>query len=329
MDSFDCRVVAKIDNVLDCDKIVAEIDRLASILPVKVPTAALKYADSPRLGGENANHIATLSESETQLPPIIVHRGSMRVIDGMHRLRVAEMRGVGDIEVVFFEGTESEAFAIGVRTNVSHGLPLSAVDRRSAAKRMLEMHPSWSDRSLAELTGLSAKTIASIRRTSDVPAADSSTRLGRDGKSRPVNSAAGRIRASRLIKEKPHASLREIAREAGVSPATARDVRERMDRGEDPVPSRSRRSPTTIEWSVDRIQLIDDLLHVLQRDPALRSTDSGRAVLRFLNSQRMEAKDWEKLYACVPPHCAEKVSRIARELAFCWISLADVLTDPG
>ncbi|MEU6587045.1 ParB N-terminal domain-containing protein [Nocardia sp. NPDC046763] len=328
MDNVDCRIPVKLDNSVLGESFVAQIDRMVTSAPVWISTKLLMNADSPRTAGEDSAHIAALAELDTKLPPIIVHRASMRVIDGMHRLRATESRGAAEIQVIFFEGTESEAFAVAVRANVGHGLPLSTSDRRIAAKRLLEMHPNWSDRILAELTGLSYKTIAAIRRTAIVPMPGGDTRIGRDGKARPVSSAAGRLHASRLIAAKPDASLREIAREAGISPATVRDVRSRMDRGEDPVPNRARPVPKSVHLSLERYQMLDETLRALQRDPSLRLTESGRAFLRLLGAQRLDQREWERLYSSVPPHCSELVSRFARELALCWSGLAEALSVP-
>jgi hypothetical protein len=98
------------------------------MVPVGIPLPA----DSPRLGGENRDHIRLLADATAPLPPILVHRSTMRVIDGMHRLRAAMLRGATEIAVEFFDGTEAEAFARAVRENVAHGLPLSRSDREAA-----------------------------------------------------------------------------------------------------------------------------------------------------------------------------------------------------
>ncbi len=78
---------------------------LAEISEVPVELVAVNSllpADSPRLAGEDTDHIHTLAESVGDLPPIIVHRSTMRVIDGMHRLRAASMRGSVYISVRFY-----------------------------------------------------------------------------------------------------------------------------------------------------------------------------------------------------------------------------------
>src|SRR5262245_43617336 len=75
--------------------------------PEMVPLRQLLPADSPRLVGEDAKHIRVLAESEAVLPPILVHRATMRVVDGMHRVGAARLRGREAIEVRFFDGSEA------------------------------------------------------------------------------------------------------------------------------------------------------------------------------------------------------------------------------
>ncbi|MEU0118075.1 ParB N-terminal domain-containing protein [Streptomyces bobili] len=208
-----------------------------------VPVKSLLPADSPRTAGENSEHVHLLALSTAVLPPIIVHRASMRVVDGTHRLRAAVERGEEVIQVRFFEGSERDAFLVAVRENTAHGLPLSMRDRLAAAGRILKTHPHWSDRAIAELAGLSPKTMGELRRAVLDAGAQPTARLGRDGRLRPVDSSAGRLLAARLVREMPDASLRDISARAGISPGTVRDVRARLSRGEDPVPTVARRNP--------------------------------------------------------------------------------------
>ncbi|MEV7203411.1 winged helix-turn-helix domain-containing protein [Streptomyces griseoluteus] len=73
-------------------------------------------------------------------------------------------------------------------------------------------------------------------------------RVGRDGRARAVGEGSARARevACRLLREEPGASLREIARRAGLSPATVADVRDRLRRGEDPLPPRQRAAQSRV-----------------------------------------------------------------------------------
>jgi ParB-like chromosome segregation protein Spo0J len=209
---------------------------------LKVPIGSLLPADSPRRSGENLEHARALAESEAPLLPIVVHRPTMRVIDGMHRLRAATLRGDDQIEIRFFDGDDADAFVLAVQTNIVHGLPLPVSDRKAAAARIVRTHPHWSDRAIASASGLSAKTVAAIRHRPGAEDHGQRARIGRDGRLRSLNAEEGRAFAAEMIEANPGASLREIARKANISPETVRDVRARLRRGESPLPSPGRRT---------------------------------------------------------------------------------------
>jgi ParB-like chromosome segregation protein Spo0J len=304
-----------------------------------VPCASLKAADSPRLDGESLDHIAVLAENGVHLPPIVVHRQTMRVIDGMHRLRAAQLRGDQSVEVEFFDGDPDEAFIAAVRANITHGLPLTLADRKAAAQRILGCQPHRSDRWVGQVTGLAAGTVAAIRRRAGTAEVQGPSRLGRDGRVRPRDAADGRLRAQHEISARPDASLREIANAAGISPATAKDVRDRLRRGDALVPQAarkaravrraasegpridsrgSRKSPDvdrSLDWSFQR----------LMRDPSLRYSDSGRQLLRMLELHARGPGAVEKLIDAVPAHCGYLVARLVRQSARRWLELADAL----
>jgi ParB-like chromosome segregation protein Spo0J len=223
---------AQIQAVGDCD--------LSEYPSTRIPVTDLVLSNWLRVKGEDIKHIRALAEVADELPPIVVHRPSMRVIDGMHRVRAAILSGVAYIQALLFEGAEDEAFLLAVRLNVVHGLPLSRADRVAAAVRIIRASPQWSDRAIARAAGLSDKTVASIRRRTSAEIPHLSDRIGRDGRIRPVSPAVGRRMASDLIAQNPQAAIREIATRAGISPGTARDVRERLRNGLDPVPARQR-----------------------------------------------------------------------------------------
>ncbi|WP_051820255.1 ParB N-terminal domain-containing protein [Streptomyces flavochromogenes] len=177
-----------------------------------------------------------LAESGTAPPPIIVQRDTLRVIDGVHRVKAARQLGHDTIEARLFDGTDEDAFVLAVELNSSHGLPLSLGDRTAAATRILMTHPAWSDRRVARTTGLSPSTVGNLRKRATVQIEHLDSRTGSDGRERPVNSASGRLKAGRVLTEQPNLSLREVARLAGVAPSTVRDVRDRLLAGEEVVP---------------------------------------------------------------------------------------------
>ncbi len=301
-----------------------------------LPVSSLKAFDSVRQQGEDPAHTRMLASVDAKLPPIIVHRATMRVIDGAHRLGAARLRGDELIEAHMFDGSEQEAFVLAVKTNITHGLPLSVPDRTTAAERIIASHPSWSDRTIAATTGLSARTVGSIRRRLETKHGIEEgvkARIGQDGRVRPLDSTEGRLRAVSFIKDRPDASLREIARNAGVSPSTARDVRNRIQRGEDPLPparhSAGQRAGTTAlvpKPMRDPAQpSLDSMLHGLKNDPSLRFSDSGRTLLRWVFARAIQTNEWYALVDAVPPHCTYVVANVARRCAQEWQDFAETL----
>lgn len=217
--------------------------RISDVLAAPCETVAialLKPADSPRAQRQDDGHVRELADSPHDFEPILVHRPTMRVVDGMHRLAATLLRGRREIRVRWFDGSEADAYVLSVQLNVRHGLPLTRAERRLAAVRILASHPHWSDRAIAERTGLSDKTVGRLRRCSSAEIPQLDRRVGRDGSVRPVSSAEGRRLVAALLAAEPGASLRELARKSGMSLGTVRDVRERLSRGQDPVPERQR-----------------------------------------------------------------------------------------
>jgi ParB-like chromosome segregation protein Spo0J len=194
----------------------------------------LHKGESPRSGGIDSAHVTRLAELSTPLPPILVDRRTMRIVDGTHRLLAALLRGQSTIAVEFFDGKPEDAFLRAVEANAVHGLPLSAADRRAAAEKIIDSHPHMSDRAIALAVGMGTRSIATIRRSTEA-GRQLNARVGRDGRVRPVNGDEGRLRAVEVLTQRPDASLREVARIAGISPATVSDVRKRLAAGESAV----------------------------------------------------------------------------------------------
>ncbi|WP_455623466.1 ParB/RepB/Spo0J family partition protein [Nocardiopsis dassonvillei] len=258
----------------------------------------------------------------------------------MHRLRAAQLRGQTEIKAKFFDGPESDAFLLAVESNTRHGLPLTLADKTAAAQRLIKTHPHWSDRAIAAATALSATKIGGLRNEAS-SGEQLTARLGQDGKLRPVSTEEGRRIAGRLLSETPYAPLREIARKAGISPGTVRDVRARVLRGEDPVPRSiralgKRRKPESrtedyrrtvargndgSEAAVD----LDTLFQNLCRDPSLRHSELGRLLLRMLDVQLTGARRSSTIAEAIPEHRLEMVSLAAIECARSWQAFAERL----
>lgn len=318
---------------------------------VRVPVNSLVPGFHLRMTGTDAAHVRLLADAaeSVRLPPILVQERGARIIDGMHRFEVARLRGEWTINARVVNCTDEEALVLAVKSNTLHGLPLTRADRISSAKRILATNPDWSDRKVAMITGISAKSIASLRNSSAVDAQFQGKRLGRDGKRRPVDAAEGRRRVAEYIHGHPEASLREIARETDASLGTAHNVREKIRRGvfadmaeprhgeEQPVRGSAPAAPASplrpavssplrsraegrqrVVWQAVSAKLVGD--------PALRYTDGGRAFLRWMAQRAMQADEWREFADAVPQRWLKEVWQLAATMSDEWREFADELS---
>ncbi|MGW1777305.1 ParB/RepB/Spo0J family partition protein [Streptomyces sp. NPDC002104] len=332
---------------------------LATNLTHRVRIDVLLSADSPRLAGVDKSHVQRLAEIQASLPPILVHRPTMRIIDGSHRVAAAALRGLDSVDVHYFDGPEADSFLRSVSANVAHGLPLSTPERKAAAERILHSHADLSDRAVATHTGLDAKTVAAIRRSSTEDARQSNTRIGTDGKAHPLDRTAERIRAAELMTSRPDLPLRAIVKETGLSLGTAHDVRQRLLRGEAPIPSPRRgaapaapargpaatarthapdapdpvpgpvavpaRRPGPAPAGAGRTRTSLELLRGLTSDPSLRHSESGRQFLRWLHTHFVLDDAWRQQLGSVPPHSTATVAELALQCSHAWRRFAEEL----
>lgn len=298
----------------------------------ELPISLLQFGDSPRLSGQDKKYTEQLAESETPLPPILVNRRSMQVVDGVHRVLAAILKGRETIEAILVDVSRDDAFLLAVESNTRHGLPLSQADRRAAAARLIASHPHMSDRTIARVSGLGAKSVAAIRRSS-ASETQLNARVGRDGRIRPVDRAAGRQRAAEVIARNPKASVREVARLAGISPATASDVRKRLLAGESVVGESTQSVATAPEppaeprrsWARKPREKSASLLEPLLHDPSVRNAELGQRLLRLLQLNVIGVHKWFELADAVPPHCDALVIALARQNADTWLEFAQAL----
>ncbi|WP_308377696.1 ParB/RepB/Spo0J family partition protein [Streptomyces sp. ISL-98] len=330
---------------------------------VEVELSSLSLAGSPRLSGERPEHVQLLAAAQNALPPIVVHRATMTVIDGFHRLRAARLRGDDKIAVQFFDGDEAEAFVLAVRLNVTHGLPLALADRKRAAERIIASHPQWSDRRVASVTGISPGTVADIRKWAVRESETHDRRIGQDGRLRPLDSSVGRMLAGELLTANPNLSLRQVGRAAGISPETARDVRNRLCNGDSLLPEPRRRKTSAVAGAVvattgtvagtgrsgspvrgrdfggqtrvrrpgrpqgERAADHAALVTRLKADPALRFSDTGRNLLRLMAVHTLRKEEWEAIINNIPPHCSDIVADLAQQFAALWSEFAARIQD--
>lgn len=308
-----------------------------------VPVASLILTDTPRTSGTDPEHVLRLAEVKEGLPPILVQRSTLRVIDGMHRVKAAMLRGDDTIPVQYFEGSDAESFVQSVQANVAHGLPLSADEREAATERIVRIYPDWSDRAIAAVAGLSPPTVAGIRRRSTENSSQLNRRVGRDGRRRPVDGAPGRKKAVDIMRERPEAPLRAVAQEAGVSVGTAHNIRaklrsetkadadgpgrERKDTARKkgaPVPSGETTSGAAPQPAKAQ-QTQRQLLSSLRQDPSVRMTEKGRLLLQWLGILTLDAKELQQFADSTPAHQLLSMAQLAQDCSATWRQLATEL----
>lgn len=102
-----------------------------------------------------------------QFPPITVfHDGSdYWLADGFHRYFATKANGLVSIEAEVKEGTKRDALLFAFGANGRRGLSLSADDKRSIVKRMLEDEEwrQWTNAEIARHVGVSKMTVGRIK----------------------------------------------------------------------------------------------------------------------------------------------------------------------
>lgn len=325
---------------------------LLEMLPeITIPVDSVITGYQLRKSGTDAAHVRMLADAagSVRLPSILVQRHTSRIIDGMHRIEAARLRGERTISARLIDCTDAEALVLAIKSNTLHGLPLSRADRIASAKRVLAAHPDWSDRAVAGVAGLSAKSVVSLRNSPTGDARFSGKRLGRDGKRRPVVTGEGRQRAAEYLKAHPEASLRCVARETDVSIGTVHDVRDKLRRNLYSEPAKAARPDLRVveskqQCSAVALPLPPPLVvparvdaHNLQQlawsaisakltsDPTLRYTEGGRAFLRWMSTHSMQADDWREFVDAIPHRWLRDVSLIAAGMSEEWRLFAEDL----
>ncbi len=287
----------------------------------QAPVEELRVMAGLREHGLDEDHVHQLVETVGQWPAIVVWHANNLVIDGAHRLAAAELLGNDTIPATSFVGNVDEAFAEAVRRNVTHGLPLTLKDRTAAANRMLRSCPEWSDRRIGEACGLSPKTVARLRKeaSSEGEIVTSESRVGRDGRSRPVEPVTMRRRIAEVIAEHPGSSLRAIAATVGASPETVRSVRTRLKGDSHTREERAPHVPPSLTLLPPPRERRD-----WRQDRALASCASSATFLKWFERTQVD-DEWTDHVVEVPLSRVYEIADEARRRANIWREFAEAV----
>jgi hypothetical protein len=208
--------------------------------------------------------------------------------------------------------------------------------RKALAHNLLERQPELSDRAVGRQCGLSPATVASLRAHAQMANADHATvRLGRDGRSRPVDGGALRQRIAAAIQDDPDASLRTIARQVGASPETVRSVRMQLtsvepDAGVRPL-TRPASSPVLVDS--DAVDLLFSMAPApppsrnWEDDTACQSTSDGAAFASWFEQSGLDDHGWREFVHSVPLSRVYEIIDESRQRSSVWMGFAQALEE--
>jgi hypothetical protein len=137
---------------------------------------------------------------------------------------------------------------------------------------VIEIHPEWSDRRIAQESGTTHPTVGKVR--AEIEASSAATgktfqviqpRIGRDQKPHLTRGAAT-AKAQAVLEKDPTASVREVAKQAGVSTRTVQQTKRRLvrsgDADGDDAPRKTMEDQKNLAPSTPAPQLTDEAVEV-------------------------------------------------------------------
>lgn len=109
-----------------------------------------------------------------QSKALIVQKGTMKLLDGHHRLEAARHAGIKELWVEEREVEDKDLLAEVFRCNRAHGVPLSTDERNNLIRR-LYFESGWTQQQIANLTGLTQQGVSRILAVKDTSCCDADT----------------------------------------------------------------------------------------------------------------------------------------------------------
>lgn len=144
-----------------------------------------------RVKGLDAEHVDNLAEeyeradSDIEPPRVwsIAGRDGFILTRGFHRLAALTKLKRKRVDCEVKSGTVSDALTDAAKSNHGHGKPRTNADKRHELEMLLEAHPEWSNRKLADEARVSYQFANDLRsQVTTVVTSNGQARVGRDGK---------------------------------------------------------------------------------------------------------------------------------------------------
>lgn len=225
--------------------------------PVMIALSDIVEDYSPRAVRLDNDHVQVLSEVIDRLPPVIVQEGTLRLLDGLHRVEAFRRADRPQIAAALFSGSEDEAVALAIHANIRHGRALTQAERRAGVSELLARFPGNSDRWIADACGVSHTTVANTRRFASE---DQGVRIGRDGRTRRIPS---RKPAGASEPSDHESTSSETDRPSG--PRTGSELSGQPHPDNSPPDALAELSGPVLDW-LSRTAVTDDDLNLLPSD---------------------------------------------------------------
>ena len=126
--------------------------------------------------------VAQYAEILDQMPPVsVINTGDgVYLVDGFHRYYARLYKGQDNIICDIYEGQWDTAIELAVSLNCSHGRPFSQKERLTAARRIIALHPDWTDNKISRAVGCSHNTVTRLRNEPDPQAIPHPEKLSND-----------------------------------------------------------------------------------------------------------------------------------------------------
>jgi hypothetical protein len=164
--------------------------------PIKLAAICIDGGTQTRaaLNEDAVDDYAEAMINGSQFPPIVVFNdgSAMWLADGFHRCHASKKAGLLDIIAEVHKGTRRDAVKFAIQANQKGSVRRTNADKRKCVEIALAEFPDLSDRALAEMCGVSNKTVAAAREqagnfpTSTPTPEAPKTRKGKDGKEYPA-----------------------------------------------------------------------------------------------------------------------------------------------
>lgn len=197
---------------------------------------------NPRLHGVDQEVVEFYSAmyQEVHWPPILVHRGTNKLLDGWHRVEAAKRAGVYSLAVQWVEAKDEELFALAVKANLGHGLRLTREERYRAIHRL--QREGWTPERIVGVLGCSSGMVARTEKAEDLRIALKVQ--DRPGAMLPTETL---VEITRLPQEY-HQEIAELACEVEAAPADVRRAVRAIRKNEVESPQDIRRAMTDPEF---------------------------------------------------------------------------------